>query len=164
MADNKEIQAKENYDLVISALEARNWKFKRDDEKYSVSYGVTGDDDITMSFRIDILRNARAIRVLSWLPKKMEGKLVEGAIATLYLNYKIADGEFDLNVEDGEIIFRQTALYSDSVLSEDVIDYLVDCSSYTVEAYMRLLEDLADGVKSIEDFFNYFEESLSKTE
>lgn len=164
MADDKELQAKENYELVISALEARNWKFSRDDEKYSVSYGVNGDD-ISMSFRIDILRNSRAIRVLSWLPTKMKNKLVEGAIATLLINYKLADGSFDLNVEDGEIVFRQVAMYNQSVLSEEVINYLVDCSSYTVDEYNDKLDALAKGDMTIEEFIDYIngERVTSKT-
>ena len=52
MAEDKKTLAKKVYQTVCSALEERNWTYKKDEEKLAVFFGVTGEDlpmDIVMS-------------------------------------------------------------------------------------------------------------------
>ena len=153
MADVRDLKkTKEVYDKLCKMLDNRDWKYKRDDDELTISFGVSGDD-LPMGFVIVCDAERQLIRVMSMLPFKMgEDKRVEGAIATSYANYSIADGSFDYNIFDGTIIFRLTASFRESTVGEDLFKYLVDVSTFTVDKYNDRFEALNSGKISLEEF------------
>jgi hypothetical protein len=134
MADKK-MQAQKVYGTVCAALDARNWKYKKDEPKLLVYFGVKGDD-LPMDMVIAVDEDRQLIKVSSPLPFKMsEDKRVEGAVATIAASYGMADGSFDYDLGDGEIVFRMVAAYHNSVVGEGLIQYMISCSLAMVDKY-----------------------------
>lgn len=156
MSDNKMIFAQETYNGLCKSLDNIGWKYQRNDEELKIMFGVNGDD-LAMHFLIIVDVERQLIRLLSLLPFQMSAnKRVDGAIAICAINYLLADGNFDLDVETGNIIFKLTSSFRSSLIGEEAFNYMVDVSCHTIDLYNDKLEALSDGRISIEDFLRNF--------
>ncbi len=153
MADEKVMKhAQQVYRTLCGALEAREWKFAKDEEKLRVDFGVSGDD-MPMNFIIFVDAERQLIRLLSPLPFKMsESKRMEGAIATCAATYGMADGSFDYDISNGVIVFRMTASFRESLIGEDLFQYMISRTCATVDKYNDRFLALDKGMISFEDF------------
>ncbi len=153
MIDEKKMAlAKQVYDTLCEAIERRNWKFGKDEEKLLVHFGVRGDD-IPMNFILVVDAERQLIRLLSPMPYKMsENKRMEGAIATCAATYGMADGSFDFNLSTGEIVFRMTASFRESVIGEGLFQYMISCSCAMVDKYNDQFLGIDKGEISIAEF------------
>lgn len=150
--ENKLENAMLAYRTVCSALDARDWKYERDNDKLLVHFGVNGDD-IPMQFVIMVDADRQLIRLMSPMPYKIgEEKRMEGAIATCAVGWKMADGSFDYDLSDGSIVFRMTASFRESSIGEGLIQYLISCACAMVDEYNDKFLALEKGAISISDF------------
>jgi len=155
MADEKfTAKALETYALVCAALDKRNWKYTKDEEKLLVYMDVTGDD-LPMHIFVTVDADRQLLRVASPMRFKMaEDKRMDGAIAVNVANFGMADGSFDYDIRDGEIVYRQVASFRESKIGIGLIEYLIDCACATVDIYndkfMMLNKGLMDVKKFIE--------------
>ena len=74
------------------------------------------------------------------------------AVATCAVNYKLADGSFDYNLETGRIGFRLTASYRESSLGEGLFNYMISCSTHTVDKYNEQFLRVGSGTVELGDF------------
>lgn len=155
MADENKIkQAKTVYNTLCKALDSKKWKYQSHPEDMVVTFTSTGDD-IPMEFVVFIDSDRQLVRMLSRLPFKFpEDNRVDGAVATSYINYKLADGSFDYDYSTGEVTFRLTATFIDSLISEDLLLYMVACACYTVDEYNDKLLMVAKGMLPIDQFIS----------
>ena len=150
---NKLEAAKKVYQALCSALDRREWKYTKHEEKLGVNYGVVGDSDIPVQYVVQVEPDRYMIRLLSPMPFKMgEDKRMEGAIAVCAATYKLVDGSFDFDLSDGVTIFRLTACYRDSDIGEGLLEYMISCASFTMNRYAPLFQRLNEGTMSIADF------------
>ena len=152
MSEKENQRALVVYQAICSALEARKWKYNKDESKLMVYFGVNGDSlPIEFIFFVDAER--QMIRVMVPLQQKFrEEKRLEGAIATCAANYGMVDGGFDYDLSDGRVIFRATASFRESIIGEGLIDYLIDLSCAMVDKYSADFLALDKGYLSLEDF------------
>ena len=153
MSEQKKMElAKQVYNWLCSALENREWSFGKDEEKLLVHFGVSGDD-IPMQFILVVDAERQLVRLMSPMPYKMsEGKRMEGAIATCAASYGMADGSFDYDLSDGEIVFRMTASFRESLIGEGLLQYMISCSCAMVDKYNDQFLAIDKGLMSITDF------------
>ena len=153
MVDEKKMElAKQVYQTLCEAIEKREWNFGKDEEKFLVHFGVSGDD-IPMRFILIVDAERQLIRVMSPLPFKMsEAKRMEGAIATCAASFGMLDGSFDYDLSDGTIVFRMTASFRESLIGEGLFQYLISCSCAMVDKYNDQFLALDKGIMSITDF------------
>ena len=153
MANEKELKlAKEVYETLCNMLDARKWKYAKDDEKMAINFGVA-DEKVQISFAIYCDADRQLIRLMSLLPFKMsKEKLIDGAIATSYINYCIADGSFDYSLADGSICFRMTSSFRQSLIGENLFKYMIDVASMTIYRYIPKLLMIEKGELSIDEF------------
>lgn len=153
MADEKKMElARQVYQTLCDAIDRRNWRYGKDEEKLLVHFGVNGDD-IPMQFILVVDADRQLIRVMSHLPFKMsEGKRMEGAIAACVASYGMADGSFDYDLSDGTIVFRMTASFRESVIGEGLFQYLISCSCAMVDKFNDQFLAIDKGLLSIADF------------
>ncbi|MBQ9930359.1 MAG: hypothetical protein IJO72_06240 [Oscillospiraceae bacterium] len=150
--ETKMAQAKKVYQTLCEAIERRNWKFGKDEEKLLVHFGVRGED-LLMQFILIVDAERQLIRLLSPMPNKMsEGKRMEGAIATCAASYGLVDGSFDYNLPTGEIIFRMTASFRSSEIGEGMLQYMISCACAVVDKYNDQFLGIDKGEISIADF------------
>ncbi|MBQ5335119.1 MAG: hypothetical protein J6Z45_04150 [Oscillospiraceae bacterium] len=152
MADNKQILAQQVYGKLISALTSREWTYARDDDRMRVQFDVSGDD-FPMRFVMIVDAERQQIRLLSRLPFEMsESKRMEGAVATCVASFMLPDGNFDYNVETGEIGFRVTHVFMDSDISEEVLQYMISWSCAVVDKYNDKFFAIDKGYLTLDDF------------
>lgn len=152
MEDNKLQLAKQVYKTLCDAIDARQWKYKKDEEKLVVSLGVNGDD-IPMDLILIVDAERQLIRLLSPLPFKMsEAKRMEGAIAVCAASYGVVDGNYDYDITDGSIIFRMTASFRSSTIGEGLLQYLISCACVVVDKYNDRFLALDKGMIDIGQF------------
>lgn len=153
MIDDKKIElAKKVYQTLCEAIERREWKFGKDEDKLLVHFGVSGDD-IPMQFILVVDAERQLIRLMSPLPFKFsEDKRMEGAIATCAATYGMADGSFDYDLSDGTIVFRLTASFRESVIGEGLFQYMISLSCVMVDKYNDQFLAIDKGELDISEF------------
>lgn len=153
MADQNNLElTKRTYATLCAALDERQWKYRRNDEEMALEYIVEGDD-MPMRFVIRFDGERALMRMFSPMPLSVrEDKRLEVAVAVSMINYKLVVGCFDLDMNDGELRFRVSNSFRDSVLSPEVFLFLLSLGIQVVERYNDKLFMLATGVISLEKF------------
>lgn len=150
--ENNARAAREVYDTLCNTLDSMEWHFSRDDEKLRVAFGVSGDD-IPMQFVIAIDVDRQLVRLISFLPFQFtDDRRVDGSIATNQINYTLAEGCFDFNLADGQVIFRITTSFRESLVGDEMLRHMISVACFTVDRYNDKLKALCDGDITIKDF------------
>lgn len=152
MADKKQIkEAIETYEALCGALDRRNWKYTKEEEKLLVRFNVSGDD-LTMSFVMFIDATRSLVRLMSWLPFNATNNPDAVSRAILQANYQMIAGSFDFNYKDGEIAFRLNASYRGAVLGDGAFNYMINVAANTVDEYNDELMMLDKGQITLDQF------------
>lgn len=154
MSDDKKLQnARTVYKTLCSMLDAKELVYDKHEDDLVVTLTMHGDD-IPINLIINVDAKRELIRLLSPIPVVFEGdKKVDGAIATCQANYKLADGSFDYNFKEGKVLFRMTSSYIGSLISEDLLEYMVGVACYTIDDYNDKFLMLSKGQLPLDAFF-----------
>ena len=151
MAENMQ-QAKAVYATIKKALANIGWTYDEDEEKLMIKTKVTGDDlpvDLALLVRAD----KDIFHIFSSMPFAIpEDKRVDAAIAACAANYGMVNGSFDLDLNDGQLLFRVTTGYMDTELSERLIEYMILVVVSTVDRYNDRFFMLAKGMIDVAKF------------
>ena len=152
MAEYDMKKAVEVYDTLCSMLDNIGWKYDKVEEKLMVKSGVKGED-LPIDFLMFVKPRNQVVQFISSMPFNMpEDKRVEGALAVCTANYGLVDGSFDYDLSDGQILFRLTSSFRDSLLSEALFEYMIMVSASTIDKYNDRFFMLAKGMISLEQF------------
>jgi hypothetical protein len=154
MTDEKKLKsAKTIYNNLCSMLDDKEVHYEKHEDNFIVSFMMSGDD-IPMQFILAVDAEHELIRLLSPIPVIFgDDKRTEGAIATSTVNYNLADGSFDYDFRKGRIVFRMTSSYIDSLISQDLLEYMIAVACITVDEYNDKFFMLAKGMLPVESFF-----------
>jgi hypothetical protein len=148
-------KAKEVYASMCKVLEDLNWKHEQDQEKMCLRFTVRGDD-IPMSFVLYVDPKPGFIRLISWLPFEItKEKMIDAAVATCAINFRLKNGTFDFDLSDGSIGFRLSQAYFDSSIGNDVLKHMVFLSCHIVDEYNDKYMMLSKGSMSLKDFLDF---------
>lgn len=146
------VASKKVFEQICAVFDAHSWKYKRTDEKLEIFIGINGED-IPMPFFIRVDPNRCMIKFQSPMPFTFpEDKRVDGAIAACAATYGLSDGFFDYGYDTGRIVFRITAFFRDREVTEELLNYMIDCSCAVVDHYNDKFEALASGKIEIDEF------------
>ena len=135
MSDVKMARAQKVYATMCQALDARDWKYQRDDEALRIRCTAQGDD-LPMEVQIIIDADRQLISLLSHLPFVIpEEKRLDVAIAVSIANNGLVDGSFDYDIGDGHMFFRMTSSFIESEIGNDLFLYMLFCSLQTIDVY-----------------------------
>ena len=153
MADQVKMDAaRGTFETLCGTLERAKVKFTRDDEALRVDYTYKGDD-LLMPFMFIVDPDREFVRLISPMsPRVKEDKRLDVAVAISLLNYRLAFGCFDLDMNDGELRFRMVNSFRDTLLSEEVFAMMLQTGHAIVEKYNDKLYTLAAGIISLEQF------------
>lgn len=147
--------AKTVYETACSALDHRNWKYRRHDEDLALSFGVRGDD-LPMDLVLIVNPKAEVVSVLCALSFKVsQDKRAEAALAVAVANNGLINGSFDYNLSNGEIRFRVASTYRGSLLGEDAINYMVTATTHIVDLYNDKFLMISKGMWNLEQFVKW---------
>ncbi len=153
MADEKKLaQARSVFETLCRTLDKHEWKYSKDEEKLMIECGAQGDD-LPMKITVMVDASRSLIMLLSHIPFVIqEDKRLDLAVAVSAVNNRLVDGSFDYDVIKGNMCFRMTNSYIESVIGEEVISYMLFCSCQTIDEYNDKFLMLAKGIVSIEQF------------
>ena len=155
MAEQNEImRAKETYETLCAAIENRGWTFDRHVDKLVIDFTVSGED-IPMDFVVIVDEKRQLIRLVSLLPFTVpEDKRVAGAVMACAASYGLADGNFDFDMADGRMYFRQTASFRGGRVGEGLFHRMISVACSTVDRYNDSMLRVCKGMLSLEDFLS----------
>ena len=136
MADEKNVKsAYEVYQTLCTMLDDLNLKYSRDDESFAIQVGIQGEDfPVRMHIRVNPGKSL--ISVLSQLPFSVpEDKRIEMSVAVSMANYLLVDGSFDYNIGEGDILFRLTSSYLDSLIGKELLQFMLMVSYKTIDNF-----------------------------
>lgn len=154
MADEKTTKrAGELYNMLCDMLDELGVSYERNKSMMSIKFGSVGaDEPIPIIIAIDAEKEL--VRLYSPLSAEFKGeKRIEAAIVTGHLNYKLINGSFDFDHEEGKILFRLTTSFCDSLLSADLLKYMIAFATLTADEFNDKLTSLSLGDTPIEAFF-----------
>ena len=67
---------------------------------------------------------------------------------------RLADGSFDYDITDGMIGFRLTYAFHDSVIGENLLQYMISWSLAVIDKYNDKFLAIDKGFLSLQDFIN----------
>jgi len=154
MAEINMEKAREVYNSIVEALEAREWTFDRNDEDLIIKTGIKGED-LPIEFLLIVNPRNEVIQFISRLPYNIpEEKRIDAAVAVCVANYGLVDGSFDYDVRDGEIRYRVTCSYIGSDVPADLVEYIIFIGVKTVDEYNDRLFMLSKGMISVQEFLD----------
>ncbi len=137
-------QAQAVFDTVCEYLDSRDLKYQKEEDELKVILATKGDD-LLIPLKIAVDPAMQIISVFSGIPFVVpEEKRIAMTLAVTAANYCIADGSFDYAVKDGEIVFRITSSYRNSIIGKDLVDYLLMCAAITADRYNDKFQKLAE--------------------
>lgn len=156
MADEKVMkQAQSVYETICKTLESKDWNFTRHDDKMMINCGVRGED-LPMDFFFLVNPESQVVSLISPMPYEIgEDKRVDVALAVCVANYGLANGTFDYDLLNGEIRFRIVSSFRESVLSENLFDYMVLVAATTIDDYNDKFLMVSKGMLTIQQFIEW---------
>ena len=152
MNESTRITAREVYAILIETMRDMGWSYE-ERPGMQIVFSVQGSD-IPMNFRMTVNENKETVVLYSLLPFQLEDEMkTVGAIAVCSANYRLADGSFDYDTESGSVYFRMTANYRESKIGKELLEYMIRCSSMTVDRYNDKLLMLSRGIMNLDDFY-----------
>lgn len=153
MAEEKDLtQAKFVFDNICEMLDDDGWKYKKDEEKLSVAFGMKGED-LPMEVKIYVRPQINIVELYSHMPFKVkEDKRVDMAVAVSVINNTLVEGNFDFNIKTGTLLFRSTLCFDDSVILKDSYKFMLALSLGMVDEYNDKFLMLSNGIFTLEKF------------
>lgn len=156
----KEKRAKQMYELLCKTLDDRGLRYSKDgkdeDGDWKVHFGGTGED-LQMNFVIYIDVGRQLFRFMSPMPFKIgEEHRLDVAIATCQANNLMVDGNFDYNIDTGSIIFKMTTTFRDSVISQDLVDYMLGVTINMADEFNDKFLSLDKGTMTLDEFLKKY--------
>lgn len=156
MVEEREMkQAKFVYETVCKALENNGWKYTREEEDLVIRCGARGED-LPMDIVIVVNPEAQVVSLFSPMPYKIkEDKRVEAALAVCVANRGMVNGSFDYDLVEGIIHFRVVSSYRESILGEELFNYMLMIAAGTVDIYNDKFLMISNGMMSFEQFLEW---------
>lgn len=159
MATEKEMKlAKNTFDTLCQWLRDDDWKFEADEEKLLVSFGAVGDD-LSMNLAVKVNTDLMIVSVYNYLGFNIpENKRAEMAVAICATNELLHDGNFDLNLASGSMLFRMTCSFRESLLGKELMKYLVMTSCVTMDNFNDKFYDFVNDKISFKELVAWIKE------
>lgn len=156
MNDERKLQlAQKTYGTLVDYLNERNWNFDAEEDKLGIEFYMSGDD-LRMHFRIFIDVPMQCVVLYSPMPFHMpEEHITAAALALSYINDRLLDGCFDLDLSNGRICFRQTFTFYDSLIGRNAFDQMIYAASHIVDDFNDQLLMLSKGAVTLSQFVAY---------
>lgn len=153
MADMmKRERALQVYSTVCATLDARQWKYDRDDEKLIIRFAVR-TRDLPVYYVLIIDEDRQMLRLASPMDFKMEPtKRTEGAIITTVATRYLRDGNFDYDIQTGNIAFRLTSSFRGCTVGQGMVEYFIDWTDAAVDHFNDRFAAVNKGEMSVAEF------------
>ncbi len=145
-------KAKKVYEDLIAYFEEKNWNYTKYDDQLALRSGMIGED-LPMDFLLIVIPQNECVALYSPMPLKVpEDKKVDFALAVCVANKGVAQGNFDFDIESGDLAYRAMTIYGDSTISSDVFEKLLMIGMHTIDDYNDQFLMLSMGAITLDKF------------
>lgn len=132
-------------DTVGEVLNELEMKYESDEEKGLVHLGVNGNDlSAHVFFRAEEDHNAMVLHILPHVMVPAEKRLTAAEFLTR-ANYGLRHGNFELDMNDGEVRYKVFASAEDSQFSNSMVKIMFLAGMSTVDRYYKGLMKVCFG-------------------
>ena len=143
-------RAAQVYQLIKSHLTSKNIHFDPHDDDQVITMTAQGED-LPMPVLIRVIADREVLHIASPLPGKVpEDKRIDAAVALAAINNHLMNGNFDLDLDSGLIVYRVCQSFHDNDISEEQIHYLLAIVFITTDEYNDTLFMMAKGAITLE--------------
>ena len=143
-------RAAQVYQLIKSHLTSKGIRYDPHDDDQVITMTAQGDD-LPMPVLIRVIGEREVLHIASPLPGKVpEDKRIDAAVALAAINNHLMNGNFDLDLDSGLIVYRVCQSFHDNDISEEQIHYLLAIVFITTDEYNDTLFMLAKGAMTLE--------------
>lgn len=134
--DEKKLkQAKSVYQSLCQMLDDLDWHYEKIEEDLAIKCKSQGDD-LPIDIAIMVKSQIEIVTLLSPMPFSIpQNRRTALAVAVSRANNGLADGSFDYDYQSGNICFRLTSSYTGSLVSKEMLKYMLMCSCYMIDEY-----------------------------
>ncbi|MCH5350628.1 MAG: YbjN domain-containing protein [Clostridiales bacterium] len=141
-------KARSVYRILTEALDKNGWKYKADDDRITLAYGVKTENDdepVTFTVRVDAEHQIVLLKTQPLLSFPAE-RLVEGAKAVCAANNVLVDGNFDLKLKGGALTYRQALVFRETtLLSVEALRFLLNYSIFAINTMLDKFALVSEG-------------------
>ena len=149
---DKKKRATEVFQLLCLALDNRNWKYNKNANDLNVSFNIVGDD-LPMRMRIYVETDRELVSCYTGQDFTVpEDKVPAFCMGVCAINNHLVDGSFDFDVLKRTVTYRLTVSYHDAVVGTELFEYMIDCSSATVDDVNQAMKKFAEGTIDYDSF------------
>lgn len=140
------------YQKICGVLDARKWRYTKDDAALDIFFEVKGED-LPMNMRIAVNAERHLVMVVSPMPFKVaENRRLDIAIAVCAVNSLSVEGNFDYDIETGTLGFRITQSFLESDISTTALDTMITLSCGFVDKFNDKFMAISTGALDIQRF------------
>lgn len=152
-------EAKAILDNLVQHLHDIKLNFSQEEleDRFVIRFNMNGDD-IPMRFFIYVNPKHQLLTLHSPMPVTFpQDKIDLGCKAVCAINYRLTDGDFQIDIRDGEVLYNMSNCYAGSLISTEVFNYMLGMSINIVDEYNDKLLMLSKGLID----FDTFKQSLN---
>ena len=142
-------------DIIESLNELKITNYVNDEEEHEIVFFLD-NNDIPVKIKIGLEIKHELIIIISNLPFKMPvnslDKVIDSTIATNQINLALNCGHFNLDVSTGLCCFTLATSYKNSIISKNLIKYLINYVYDVIDEYNDKLYKFATGKCTIQGF------------
>ena len=143
-------RATQVYQLIKSHLSSKNMRFEPHDDDQVITMTAQGED-LPMPVLIRVIGDREVLHISSPLPGRIpEDKRIDTAVALAAINNHLMNGNFDLDLDSGLVVYRVCQSFHDNDISEEQIHYLLAIVFITMDEYNDTLFMMAKGMLTLE--------------
>ena len=123
-----------------------NFAQEEQEDRFMIKFNMSGDD-IPMRFFIYVNPAHQIITLHSPISVKFPADKIDIACKALCaINYRLTDGDFQIDIRDGEVLYNMSNSYAGSLISNDVFNYMLGMSINIVDEFNDKLLMLSKGL------------------
>ena len=154
MSAMNEYKVIQTYDTIIRAFKNLQYTYQRNDEEFFVFSSFKGNC-MKIPLLVGVERSSHRVFLKSRLPFIVSYPNRETvAVALCVLNNRLANGYFDFDFTEGIINFMMFNPLKDSILGEELFEYMIKTALLTVDEYNSPIFKLSEATISIKDFIS----------
>ena len=154
MSTENEAGTRDVYETLCAMLDKLNYHYEKDEDNWKIRCTVRGED-LPMNVRIQLRPETQVVSLYSDIPIHIPAeKRADVALAVSAVNWILVDGSFDFDVIDGDLLFRMTASYRDSMIGEELLEYMLFVSLKTIDEFNDKFMLIAMDKMSLESFLD----------
>jgi hypothetical protein len=143
----------DNFYVIKGYLDEKGYKYDADEEQGKIYFKMSNDDGLSTNHVFRVSKEYDSVSFLSFLPFKIsEESRVNLAIATTMVNYRFANGCFDMDINTGNLVFRVVQSTRNQTINQEIVKYMMGISFNSVSEYSDMFFGLSKGFITLDSF------------